>query len=152
MQYTTQSEQETKNLAQEVLGQLKDEYVLLLHGNLGSGKTVFAKGLAESLGIQEVVTSPTFVIMKVYPIASSESLVLSPKDKGLQNRFKRMVHVDLYRLDNISQAQLRELGLQEYLEDPETLVVIEWPELDEQKLVGKLISFTVEGEQRIISW
>ena len=137
MKIITHNEQETKDLAPQVLENLGDETVLLLQGDLGSGKTVFIKGLAESLGIQEVVTSPTFVIMKVYPVADHKT-------------FKRLVHVDLYRLDNITQAQLRELGLQEYIDDPATLVAIEWPELAEQELQGATISFAVDSERRLI--
>lgn len=136
IEFVTNNEQETKGAAAEIVKQLGDDHVLLLQGNLGSGKTTFAKGIAEALGVQDVVTSPTFVLMKVYDVESRQ--------------WQRLVHVDLYRLENVTQDQLRELGLQEYLDDKDTLVLIEWPEMAEKALSGRLLRFEVIGAQRRI--
>ena len=107
---------ETRAIAREWLGSLErgndSAIVVGLSGNLGAGKTAFTKAVAEELGVTDVVTSPTFVIEKIY------------KTKDVV--FSTFVHADAYRLD--SGEDLKKLGFLEILKDPETLVFIEWPE------------------------
>jgi tRNA threonylcarbamoyladenosine biosynthesis protein TsaE len=86
--------------------------VLGLSGELGAGKTALTQEIARQLGVTETVTSPTFVIAKTYPTARS--------------RFKKLVHVDAYRLE--SPEEVKGLRWGELLADPEALVVVEWPE------------------------
>lgn len=81
--------------------------VLLLSGPLGAGKTQFVKGLARGLGIQGIVNSPTFTLMKPY----SGRLALH--------------HVDLYRLSG--EAECHEIGLDDLIA-PDTVIALEWPE------------------------
>jgi tRNA threonylcarbamoyladenosine biosynthesis protein TsaE len=90
-----------------------DEATLVtLSGELGAGKTAFVKAAAKALGVGEHVTSPTFVLEKIY---------------GLQGAaFKRLVHIDAYRLE--SGAELAPLGFSALMKDPATLVLLEWPE------------------------
>lgn len=84
-----------------------------LSGDLGSGKTAFTKEVAHLLGIKkEEVTSPTFVIEKIYSI--------SHKD------FSHLIHIDAYRLD--SPDELLQLGWEDIRKDPKNLILIEWPE------------------------
>ena len=109
-EYVTHSPEETEKIAEELATRFTTGGVIALEGNLGVGKTVFVKGLARGLGITSVIQSPTFVIMKVYPVAH----------RGLKN----LVHVDCYRLD--SADQIRATGLEDYLRDRQSLVVIEW--------------------------
>lgn len=92
--------------------------VVTLSGALGAGKTAFVKGVAHALHIKETVTSPTFVIMKMYPIRNVPS----------SNRvgFKRLVHIDAYRLKG--EHHLNVLGWEELLHDPGNLIFLEWPE------------------------
>lgn len=85
--------------------------VVTLSGDLGAGKTAFVKGVAKALGVTEHVTSPTFVIMKIYPI---------------EGAFKRLVHIDAYRLKG--EHHLKVLGWEEICADPANLIFIEWPE------------------------
>lgn len=93
--------------------------VLALSGDLGSGKTTFTKALAAVFGIRsDDVTSPTFVIMKSYDISAS--------DLAIQGGFKKMIHIDAYRLE--SPVQVAQLGWKELVSDPFNLIVIEWPE------------------------
>ena len=87
--------------------------VVALHGELGAGKTTLSQMIAKRLGIEEIVQSPTFVIMKSYPIT---------KDP----RFTRLVHLDLYRIE--SQTELEVLKFSELLADPSALVLVEWAE------------------------
>ena len=86
--------------------------VVALQGELGSGKTAFAKALGKMMGINEHIVSPTFVIMKSYNIDW----------KG----FKKLIHVDAYRLE--SESELLNLGWNELVENPQHLILIEWPE------------------------
>jgi len=91
---------------------LKGGEILALSGDLGSGKTVFTKGLALQLGIKETITSPTFILMKIYPLPSGLS-------------FRYLAHFDLYRLKE------KEINYQEftdYLGKEDGVCVIEWAE------------------------
>ena len=89
--------------------------VLGLVGDLGAGKTNLTQGIARALGVKERVTSPTFVLMKVYNI---------PIRQNILNKFKRLVHIDAYRLHGHS--DLHGIGVTEYMNDNETLMIIEW--------------------------
>lgn len=89
--------------------------VVGLSGDLGSGKTTFSQSLAKQLGVVETVTSPTFVIQKIY--------LLGDENK---NGFKKLIHIDCYRLNN--GAEMAKIGWAEIGADPENLIVVEWPE------------------------
>lgn len=113
---TIEHESALEPLARMVLAALPKQdgaSVVTLQGDLGAGKTAFTKALARVLGITEHITSPTFVIMKSYPITGHE-------------RFTTLTHIDAYRIDDID--ELRVLGFESLLADPARLVVIEWPE------------------------
>ncbi len=91
--------------------------VVGMSGDLGSGKTAFTKCVADVLGIKEVVTSPTFVLEKIYKI---------PEGSIADNRFTRLVHIDAYRLE--SGDEMRALGWEALLKDSHNLIFLEWPE------------------------
>lgn len=108
---------EMADFAADMLGTLapRDDgraTVLALRGDLGAGKTAFTKALARHLGIDEHVTSPTFVIMKKYPI-----------ERGA---FAQLVHIDAYRMHDGRELEM--LGWPDLLKDAQNLIVIEWPE------------------------
>ncbi len=107
-EFITHSPEETFALAKSIGEQLKGGETVLLSGELGAGKTVFAKGLAAGLGIEPAeVTSPTFTLINAH-------------DGRL-----RFYHVDLYRLDD---GAHRNLGLEEIFDDEKAVSVIEWAE------------------------
>jgi tRNA threonylcarbamoyladenosine biosynthesis protein TsaE len=107
-EFITHSAQETFALARGIGEQLKRGEVFLLKGDLGAGKTVFAKGLAAGLGIVAAdVTSPSFTLVNVH-----------------EGRL-RFYHVDLYRLDA---GAHQGLGLEEIFDDENAVTVIEWAE------------------------
>lgn len=87
--------------------------LVTLSGELGAGKTSFAQAVARSLGVETHVTSPTFVLMKVYALPERAA-------------FRRLVHIDAYRLSGGS--ELAAIGFDEVMRDSENLVVLEWPE------------------------
>ena len=94
-----------------------------LSGNLGAGKTAFVKELAKELGIKQHITSPTFVIMKKYNTAHST--------------FHTLIHIDAYRL--CSGEDLKTLGWDELINNPQNLILIEWPEQISEALPKTMI-------------
>lgn len=90
-----------------------DATVVTLSGDLGAGKTTFVRGVLRSFGITEAVTSPTFVIEKVY--------------EPPQGVWKRIVHIDAYRLHGAHELEV--LGWHDMCADRETLILMEWPEM-----------------------
>lgn len=117
MKIITHSVEETQAWAKDFSHTLKplphQALILALVGELGAGKTSFTQGLLASLGVIDYVTSPTFVIEKVYSL---------PKESD----FKRVIHIDAYRLSGGS--DLDNLGFSKLVADPENLIIIEWPE------------------------
>ncbi len=125
-EYTSNSTEETKKIAAEVAKSLIPGDVLALYGDLGSGKTTFTSYLVHSLGLENRVQSPTFVIARKY--SGSSGLV------------KTVNHLDLYRLTTIEEVE--DLGLKEMF-DEEAITIIEWPEVAETLLPDevKVIEF-----------
>lgn len=103
----TKSTQETKNIGKKLSKFLKKRDILILVGDLGSGKTTFVQGIAKGLKITDHVCSPSFTIINEYP----QKIPL--------------YHIDLYRLDNNS--EMASIGLEEYFEQ-DGITVIEWGE------------------------
>lgn len=101
--------------------------IVRLVGDLGAGKTAFTKTVAAELGITETITSPTFVIEKIYPISTDSTG--NPKNKKPLHPWDKLVHIDAYRLKNA--AELEALHWHDVVGDPKALVLIEWPELVE---------------------
>lgn len=116
--FISKNPKETKNIAKKLLKNLKGGEILGLVGNLGGGKTVFVQGLAEVLGIKEIVNSPTFVLIKIYNIKNSKFI------QNLKFKIQNLVHIDVYRLESFT--QLKEIGVEEYLNKKGCLVVVEW--------------------------
>lgn len=105
--------------AHNFASRLKGGDIVALSGNLGTGKTQFVKGVANFFKIKKNITSPTFVLIKVYHVKKNH---LKPS-KGSQ--FK-LVHIDCYRLS--SPRELLDIGLQELLDSPRNIILIEWAE------------------------
>lgn len=94
--------------------------LVALRGDLGAGKTTFVQALATRLGIRDSVQSPTYVLMKTYPLEGPLTTF------GEKRRFNRLVHIDAYRLS--SAEEFAALKPEQFLQDPKALVVVEWPE------------------------
>ncbi len=111
--------------------------VVVLSGELGAGKTAFAQAVARALGVQETVSSPTFVIEKAYQLSGQ--------------KFERLIHIDAYRLRGA--LELEALGWAELIADPANLIVLEWPERVAE-LIPKTairVRFEIAGDGRIIT-
>lgn len=124
--FSTKSPQETAQVAQELgyylvkskESRVKSEKagsakatIVCLYGELGSGKTTFAGGFAKALGVNTRLLSPTFIIVRRYPLL---------KKLGF------LYHIDLYRTEG--EKDLTGLGLSEILFDPDSIVLVEWAE------------------------
>lgn len=115
MQRVSHSIQETLEIAKEVVTSLHGGDILLLQGDLGAGKTTFTKGLLSYFDIAaDDVVSPTFTLLQEY--------TLTPQTQNIST----IAHIDTYRLEH--EADLIEIGVEDYLDDTHTLTIIEWPE------------------------
>lgn len=116
MKYITHSEQENLKIAEDFLVSLSPKEnsatVVGLYGDLGAGKTTFTKAIAEVFKIDETITSPTFVIEKIYEL----------KDQN----FSHLIHIDAYRLEK--EEELISLGWKEIISNPKNIIFVEWPE------------------------
>lgn len=141
MIFRTKSPRETESaaakIAEAAVGKKTQAAVVIgLSGELGSGKTRFAKGFIRACGIKKPVTSPTFVLAKRYVA----------KDK------KTIFHIDAYRVK--SMKELSHFGFEEMISDSENIVLIEWPERIASALPKntRMVSFShgkKEGERVI---
>ncbi len=135
----TDSPKQTQKIAELLIKTLimtkNHPTVFCLHGNLGAGKTTFIQGVTETLKIKEKITSPTFVLMKNFPL-----------DKKLP--FTNLYHFDCYRFDKPEEVLV--LNFKEIIKNPKNLVFIEWPERI-KKFIPKnavWINFKVMGKNK----
>lgn len=136
-EYKTSSYSETQELGGKLVSFLDSKKVFALYGDLGCGKTTFTQGFARALGIQSKIISPTFIIIRSYKIN--------------YGTFRRLYHIDLYRIENV--YDLDDLGLEEIINDKENIVVIEWPEKMEKLLKNALkikLKYVSDNERRLI--
>lgn len=130
----TYSEGETIELAQNIESEKFPNMVICLMGDLGTGKTVFTKGFAQALEVQEEVTSPTFNIIKEYTSGEMP-----------------LYHMDVYRLD----GKVEDLGIEEYY-NKKGVTIIEWADmipdyLPEKRLEIKIKNSSEDEDKRIIT-
>lgn len=120
---TTGAEQ-TRALARALAPLCAPGDVLLLAGDLGAGKTTFAQGFGAGLGITEPMTSPTFTLVRQYPVGPRSA---GPPEGGVRT----LLHADVYRLGNLQ--EIADLGLGEQVED-EGVALVEWGDVAEPVL------------------
>jgi len=129
--HMTHSEVETFALAKKIGAQLQGNEVVLLYGELGAGKTVFAKGLAAGVGMEDVhqVCSPSFTLVNIYPA-----------------KFP-IFHIDLYRLKD--SANIWDLGWEDYLD--QGIIIVEWAEKIQFEMEAIRVIIEVKNnEKRLI--
>jgi tRNA threonylcarbamoyladenosine biosynthesis protein TsaE len=101
---------ETQAVGEALAAAIRPGQVVALRGDLGAGKTTFVQGLARGMGVRSRVSSPTFVLVNEYTGADGV----------------RLAHVDTYRLGALVLDEAEGMGLEELLEDRDTVVAIEW--------------------------
>ena len=139
-EFTTQSGADTIELGRKLARILKPPQLLLLRGELGTGKTTLVKGIAQALVAAEPdeVTSPTFTLIHEY-------------DGALDGKPMKLYHLDVYRLEG--ERQLETLGLDELL-TPDALVLVEWGEKFKsirKRATGEIAIVSTGGDARKIT-
>ena len=136
MEFITKSTEETRkigeDLAKEVAGfESKEKFALViaLEGELGAGKTTFTQGFANGVKVENKVTSPTFVLFKIYPLR-------------IKSFFKKMIHVDCYRLRNYK--DLGAIGFRDEINNMENIILIEWSDRVQPILPEKHIKVHID--------
>lgn len=107
LKYVSKSIEDTFTIAENIESEKFENMVICLDGELGSGKTVFVKGFANALGIEDNITSPTFNIIKEY-----------------YNSEMPLFHMDVYRLDEVEE----DIGIKDYF-SKDGVTIIEWSEM-----------------------
>lgn len=128
---TSRSIEDTMELAENIESEKFPGMIICLDGELGSGKTVFVKGFAKSLGIEENITSPTFNIVKEYNVGEMP-----------------LYHMDVYRLEEDDES----IGFQDYF-NAGGITIIEWSELIEDSLPDERLDIkfkVIDEDTRVI--
>ncbi|ASB90878.1 tRNA (adenosine(37)-N6)-threonylcarbamoyltransferase complex ATPase subunit type 1 TsaE [Bacillus sonorensis] len=129
LEWITADPEETKNIAKLTARYVQPGDVITLEGDLGAGKTTFTKGFAEGIGIQRVVNSPTFTIIKEY-----------------REGVLPLYHMDVYRMED----ETEDLGLDEYFEG-EGVCLVEWAHLIGEQLPEERLEIVIKrlgGDER----
>ena len=129
--FTSRSEDDTLELAENLESEKFPGMVICLNGELGSGKTVFVKGFAKALEITETITSPTYNLIKEYYDGQMP-----------------LYHMDLYRLDDKN----KNIGIKDYF-NRDGICLIEWPEMIEEELPEERLDINIkiiDEETRIL--
>ena len=144
-QIITKSSRETKEFAGKLIRELlksskNKNLVICLEGNLGGGKTTFVQGLAEGLGIKEIVNSPTFLIMKKYTASNRKRT--NACSLLLENKKYNLYHFDCYRISGYQ--EILDLGFEEIISGKNNIVLIEWSEKIKEILPKERINIKFE--------
>jgi tRNA threonylcarbamoyl adenosine modification protein YjeE len=131
LRLTTESSDHTERLGEIIGAWLRPGDVILLHGDLGAGKTTLTKGIARVLGVQDTVASPSFALVNEYALP-----------------LLRLFHLDLYRLDD--PADLESIGFAELTSAEDGIAIVEWPERAGTLLPDRylLVEIMYAGEDR----
>ena len=125
----THSPAETVAVGRALAGYLLDGDMVLLHGDLGAGKTTLAKGIAAALGVGDVVSSPSFSLVNEY-------------DTGPAAAVSRLYHLDLYRLQD--EGDLASIGFDDLVASAGSVVLVEWPERAATVLPERFLLIEIE--------
>ena len=126
MEIKIQSLEHIHEAAREFIAAMGDNTVFALYGKMGAGKTTFIKALCQELGVEDVVTSPTFAVINEYRSDIAGELIY---------------HFDFYRIKKLEEVY--DMGYEDYFYSG-ALCFIEWPELVEELLTGNTIKVTIE--------
>lgn len=122
--------------AKEFIRAMGDHTVFAFYGKMGAGKTTFIKAVCEALGVEDIITSPTFAIINEYRSDSGELIY----------------HFDFYRIKKIEEVY--DMGYEDYFYSG-ALCFIEWPELVEELLPEETVKISMEEQpdgSRIVKW
>ncbi len=133
------SPEQTREIGSRLGRRLRLGDLVLLHGDLGAGKTTFAQGIGRGLDVTDVVQSPTFALVHEY-------------EGWIEGQPGRLYHLDLYRLGG--EYDLTSIGIDDYLAPPDGVSLIEWPSHAESHLPGRYLLVRLEyldqGKRRLV--
>lgn len=119
-----------REAARQFIENIGDHRVFAFYGKMGAGKTTFIKAICEELGVEDIITSPTFAIVNEY---TSHASLLTPHDS--------IFHFDFYRIKKLEEVY--DMGFEDYFYSG-SLCFIEWPELIEEVLPDDAVKVTIE--------
>ena len=133
MNMKIQSIDTIRETAREFISQIGDHRVSAFYGKMGAGKTTFVKAICEELGVEDVITSPTFAIVNEYtcPLTTHQLPI------------NQIFHFDFYRIKKLEEVY--DMGYEEYFYSG-ALSFIEWPELIEPLLPDDAVRVTIEEQ------
>lgn len=129
----THSPEQTQRFGSMIGRTLQPGDLVLLSGQIGSGKTIFVQGIAQGLGVESDVLSPTFTI------------VMEHEGRSADGQTVKLYHVDLYRLPESDPDEIIGFGFEEYFDDERGIIVIEWPERARPVLPDEYLVVEVEA-------
>ncbi len=130
MEIRINSLEQIGDAAREFIANMGERRVFAFYGKMGAGKTTFIKAICEALGVDDVITSPTFAIVNEY---TSSSSLLAPHSS--------IFHFDFYRIKKLEEVY--DMGYEDYFYSG-CLCLIEWPELIEEVLPEDAVKVTIE--------
>ena len=128
MEIKIQDIEHIREAAREFINQIGDRRVFAFYGKMGAGKTTFVKAICEELGVEDVITSPTFAIINEYSTESEESIF----------------HFDFYRIKKLEEVY--DMGYEDYFYSG-ALCFIEWPELIEEILPEDTVRVSINEQE-----
>ena len=149
--------------AQKFVDEMGENRVFAFYGKMGAGKTTFIKAICEALGVEDVVTSPTFAIVNEYKVNEElrmKNEEFATADEGHEkdssffihhSSFNKVFHFDFYRIKNLREAY--DIGCEEYFYSGNPCF-IEWPEMVEELLPEDTVEVHIEvleNESRIVT-
>ena len=141
MEIMIQDIEHIREAAREFIEHIGERRVFAFYGKMGAGKTTFVKAICEELGVDDVITSPTFAIINEY---TPSSLLLPPSSK--------IFHFDFYRIKKLEEVY--DMGYEDYFYSG-ALCFIEWPELIEEILPDDAVRVSIteqEDGSRVVSF
>ena len=123
-----------REAAREFINQIGDRRVFAFYGKMGAGKTTFVKAICEELGVEDVITSPTFAIINEYSTNVERSTF----------NVQRIFHFDFYRIKKLEEVY--DMGYEDYFYSGALCFIEEWPELIEDILPEDAVRVSIEEQ------
>ena len=132
-----------REAARQFIDQIGDARVFAFYGKMGAGKTTFIKAVCEELGVEDVITSPTFAIVNEYTITPTGSARSYLQVGEHPSPITQVYHFDFYRIKKLDEVY--DMGYEDYFYSG-AVCFIEWPELMEELLPETAVRVTIEEQ------